>query len=159
MILLENMKNSINEVSFYRLNSLPIIKAAPKLIEKIYYSKQRLLVVVENEEMLQNIDNVLWSYSTKHFIAHATLNDPHPEDQPVYLTSKKDDNANSSTIVMALGMVNLDEVKAGKYCYMFDGNDEEQQKFARSKWKQYKNQDCKIIYWQQSDDGSWEKQG
>jgi DNA polymerase IIIc chi subunit len=24
--------------------------------------------------MLQNIDNVLWSYSTKHFIAHATLN-------------------------------------------------------------------------------------
>ena len=159
MILLKDMKNNVAEISFYRLSTLPLIKAAPKLIEKIYYSKQQLIVIVEGEEFLQNLDNILWSYSTKHFIAHATMNDPHPEDQPVYITNKKTDNPNDATIAMALGMVDLDGVEAQKYCYMFDGNDEKQQQFARNKWKQYKNEACNVIYWQQTSDGSWEKQG
>ncbi len=151
------MKNSANEISFYRLSTLPLLKAAPKLVEKIYYSKQNLVVIVEKEAMLEPLDNILWSYSTKHFIAHATLNDPYPEDQPVYLTTKLE-NPNKATIIMALGSVDLDALEPCKYCYMFDGNDQEQLEFARNKWKQYKALGSNIIYWQQSEDGSWEKQ-
>ncbi len=151
------MKNNNNEISFYRLSTLPLIKAAPKLIEKIYYSKQNLVVIVESEAMLEPLDNILWSYSTKHFIAHATLNDPHPEDQPVYITTRLE-NPNQASIIMALGSVDLDIMGPHKYCYMFDGNNQEQLEFARKKWKQYKAQGNNIIYWQQSEDGSWEKQ-
>jgi DNA polymerase III subunit chi len=152
------MKNNSIEISFYRLSKIPLIKAATKLIEKIYYSKQKLIVLVENEKSIQDLDNILWSYSTKHFIAHATEYDPHPEDQPVYIASKRNYNSNFATIAMALGIVDLDDISAQKYCYMFDGNDDEQQKFARNKWKKYKDDGHNIIYWQQGEDGSWEKQ-
>ena len=144
------------EVSFYRLTTLPIIKAAPKLIEKIYYSGQKL-VVIGNETLVKNLDDGLWAYSTKHFIPHGTFSDPHPSDQPVYLTSHLE-NPNQASIAMALGVVKLDEVKVDKKLYMFDGNDKEQLEFARNKWKSYKTAGVPIIYWQQKIDGTWEKQ-
>ena len=150
------MKNNASEISFYCLSSLPILKAAPKLIEKIFYSKQNLVVVVENEGMLKSLDDVLWSYSTKHFIAHGTMNDPHPEDQPVYLTTEMS-NPNQATIIMALGLIDLDGISSNKYCYMFDGNNPAQLEFARNKWKQGKKQGSNIIYWQQDELGAWEK--
>lgn len=150
------MKNHPSEISFYRLTTLPIIKAAPKLIEKIYYAKQRLVVIVEDQVMLAAIDNSLWTYSTKHFIAHATCNDPYPEDQPIYITDKLE-NPNNSTLIMVLGKVELDNFKADKYLYMFDGNDQTQLEFARNKWQKAKDS-SNVTYWQQSENGAWEKQ-
>lgn len=147
----------LTEVSFYRLTTLPLLRAAPKLIEKIYYSKQNLVVIAEKAEMLAPLDQGLWSYSTKHFIAHGTLNDPHPEEQPVYLTHKIE-NPNKADLIMLLGRVELDNNFASKYLYMFDGNDKEQLEFARKKWKAYKEQGINATYWQQSEAGSWEKQ-
>ncbi len=151
------MYHQPSEVSFYRLTTLPIIKAVPKLIEKIYYSGQKLVVIGQNETMIKNIDDGLWSYSTKHFIPHGTSTDPHPSDQPVYLTSNLE-NPNEASIAMALGIVKLTEAQVDKKLYMFDGNDQEQLEFARNKWKSYKAAGVPIIYWQQKMDGSWEKQ-
>ncbi len=151
------MKNKAGEISFYRLTTLPLAKAAPKLIEKIYYSKQNLVVISETEEMMKTLDNGLWVYSTKHFIPHGTFVDEHPNDQPVYLTTKIE-NPNNATIVMALGRVELEDFEAAKYLYMFDGNDQEQLHFARNKWKSYQSQSQNITYWQQKLDGGWEKQ-
>ena len=112
------MKSKSCEISFYRLTTLPISKAAPKLIEKIYYSKQRLVVIAENEVMMKTLDDGLWVYSTKHFIPHGTFADEHPSDQPVYLTTKLE-NPNNATLVMALGRVELEwENKAnGTHCF------------------------------------------
>ena len=152
------MNNSPLEISFYKLTTLPIIKAAPKLIEKIYYSNQRLVIIAENEELMKSVDDGLWVYSTKHFIPHATLNDNHPKDQPVYLTTKLE-NPNKASIFMALGKVDLDQAKASKLLYMFDGNIPEQLEFARKKWKSYQGSGHSLTYWQQNMQGAWEKQG
>ena len=149
------MKNK--EISFYRLTTLPIDKAAPKLIEKIYYSKQRLVVIAENEALMTRLDDGLWVYSTKHFIPHGTHADEHPQDQPVYLTTKLE-NPNDASLVMALGNVDLDGFAADKYLYMFDGNNPEQVEFSRNKWRSYKQQQCNLVYWQQNLAGAWEKQ-
>ncbi len=151
------MNNRALEVSFYKLTTLPIIKAAPKLIEKIYYSNQRLVIIAENEELMKSVDDGLWVYSTKHFIPHATITDDHPEDQPVYLTTKLE-NPNEASIFMALGKVNLDQVSASKLLYMFDGNVPAQLEFARKKWKFYQGSGHSLTYWQQNIDGGWEKQ-
>ena len=151
------MHHQAPEVSFYRLTTLPIIKAAPKLIEKIYYSGQKLVVRVQDEVMIKNIDDGLWAYSTKHFIPHGTFLDAHSNDQPVYLTTKIE-NPNQATIAIALGIVKLAELQTSKKLYMFDGNNKEQLEFARNKWKLYKSQGIAVIYWQQTIDGTWEKQ-
>ncbi len=152
------MKNNIREISFYKLVTLPIHKAAPKLIDKIYYSKQNLVVIAESESLMKTIDDGLWAYSTKHFIPHGTSADEHPEEQPVYLTTKIE-NPNKAELVMALGKVALDSFTANKYLYMFDGNDTAQLEFAKIKWKEYKQQNHSLTYWQQTIEGSWEKQG
>ncbi len=152
------MKNSPKEISFYRLTTLPITKAAPKLIEKIYYSGQALVVIAESEELMRSVDDGLWVYSTKHFIPHATFSDEYPSDQPVYLTTKIE-NPNQASITMALGKIELDDAPVSKLLYMFDGNIPEQLEFARKKWKSYQGSEYSLVYWQQNIDGGWEKQG
>ena len=151
------MNNNLPEISFYKLTALPILKAAPKLIEKIYYSEQKLVVIAEQEDLLQSLDKLLWSYSTKHFIPHATFQDPHPSDQPIYLTHNME-NPNDATITMVLGIVELNNLITDKCIYMFDGNDKSQLAFARKTWQAYKKQGNSIIYWQQNAEGSWARQ-
>lgn len=150
------MKTDSKEISFYKLTSLPIIKAAPKLIEKIYYSGQRSTVLVQDSSILKTIDDGLWAYSTKHFIPHATCDDEFPEDQPVYITTKIE-SPNKATIFIALGKVDLDQADSNKLIYMFDGNIPEQIEFARNKWKSYQNKGHSLVYWQQNLQGAWEK--
>ena len=151
------MKNKDCDISFYKLTTLPIHKAAPKLIEKIYYSKQNLVVISETEEIMKAVDDSLWSYSTKHFIPHGTYLDDLKEQQPIYF-SLKFENPNNSNLIMALGEIDLDQIEANKYIYMFDGNNKKQLDFARNKWKYYQKQNNNLTYWNQRIDGSWEKQ-
>lgn len=185
------MKDSDREVSFYHLTSLPVHKAAPKLIEKIYYSKKKLLVICPNEEAVKMLDDGLWAYSTKHFIPHGTFKDDYKDIQPVYITHKQE-NPGQADIIMTIAKVDLDLldffpnptsagnlrvgslldsscstslpeadlekslIESHKILHLFDGNDQTQLEFARSKWKNYKQQNSKLIYWQQKIDGSWE---
>ncbi len=150
------MKDKICDISFYKLTTLPIEKASPKLIEKIYYSKQNLLVIAESPKLMKSIDDVLWVYSTKHFIPHATMEDAHPNEQPVYITTLPE-NPNNAKIVMGLGIVDLNDFIAEKYIYMFDGNKQDCLEFARDKWKRYKSSNHNLNFWQQTINGSWEK--
>ncbi len=150
------MSNNITEVSFYNLTRLPIQKAAPKLIEKIYYSNQRILVIFSDHDLMKSVDDCIWSYSTKHFIPHATENDDFIDQQPVLLTTKLN-NSNNSSILMTIGAIDLGNFALPKVIHMFDGNDQKQLDFARARWKHYQNLQINIIYWQQKEDGSWEK--
>lgn len=151
------MKTNPKEISFYHLTALPITKGAPKLIEKIYYSKQNLVVIAENEALMKSVDDGLWVYSTKHFIPHGTCHDEHPGDQPVYLTTASE-IPNNASIIMALGIVELGDVPVSKLIYMFDGNISKQLEFARKMWKLYQKDKHSLIYWKQNLDGTWEKQ-
>jgi DNA polymerase-3 subunit chi len=74
------------KISCYQTTEAQLIKAFCQLVEKCYYSGLRTIVFAENENYRNDLDRVLWTYSKKHFIAHATSSDPLPERQPVYLT-------------------------------------------------------------------------
>ena len=155
MSLLRIMKDDLREISFYHLTALPIQKAAPKLIEKIYYSKQKLVVICPNEELVKTLDDGLWAYSTKHFIPHGTCEDEHKDRQPVYISYKLE-NPSQAEIIMTIANVELDSLDASKILHLFDGNDAKQLEFARARWKYYKQNKAKLTYWQQKIDGSWE---
>jgi DNA polymerase III subunit chi len=150
------MSNKISEVSFYNLTTLPIHKAAPKLIEKIYYSNQKLLVITPDNDLLKMLDDGLWAYSTKHFIPHGTDMDEFCDQQPILLTTKKT-NLNHADIIMTVANVELENLTAKKILHMFDSNVKEQLDFARQKWKiLQQHQDISLVYWLQKEDGSWE---
>ena len=48
---------------------------------------------------LNSLDKLLWTYSKKHFIPHATINDPRPIDQAILITTKLK-NLNNAKIIL-----------------------------------------------------------
>ena len=75
------------DISFYHLTNLSLEKSLPKLIEKMLKSHLKILIYANNDELLQNLDNLLWSYSTRSFIPHATYHDKHHLKQPVIISN------------------------------------------------------------------------
>jgi DNA polymerase IIIc chi subunit len=92
-----NNKKLIVYISFENL----LYKNICTLLEKSYQTGDRTLVVAESEEQQEEINKILWTYSQQKFIPHGSSNDPLPEEQPIYITTKLD-NKNNSKILMLL---------------------------------------------------------
>ena len=76
------------KISYYKTNSDLLAKTFCSLAEKCYYSNMKTFVVTASDEYTKNLDLVLWTYSKKHFIPHATSADPSPEIQPVLISTE-----------------------------------------------------------------------
>ena len=76
------------KISCYQTTQDLLHKAFCQLAEKCYYGKLKTTVSAGNDDLIQTLDKVLWTYSKKHFIPHATNADPFPEKQPIYITNK-----------------------------------------------------------------------
>ena len=146
----------MTEISFYHLTSSTLEKALPKLIEKIYSLGLKIVILCENNELIQIIDEILWSYSTKTFLAHATYLDPHPEKQPIYITDKEE-NPNQASILIKIGE-NIPNYfnEFDKYLDIFSGNNQNELAAARSRYKIFKSKESTIKYWKQDESGNWE---
>lgn len=146
----------MTEVYFYHCAKFPIEKTISKLVEKIYGLKQNILIYCQDKNLVQIIDDLLWSYSTKTFLAHATSSDPMPEKQPIYIT-EKGENPNNSTVLVSIGEA-IPEFYSNfeKYITIF-GNSDEDLAAARTRFKELKNQGLNIKYFKQNDQGAWEQ--
>lgn len=87
------------KINFYQTQSEDLAKTLCKISEKCYYSNSNTLIITENEDYSNSIDKSLWTYSKKHFIPHATTNDPRPNDQPILITTKPENLNNAEIIV------------------------------------------------------------
>ncbi|MDG1436619.1 MAG: DNA polymerase III subunit chi [Rickettsiaceae bacterium] len=76
----------MKKISCYQTTQNQLPKAFCQLIEKCYYSNSKTNVLTMSSDYSENLDRVLWTYSKKHFIPHATCLDPQPDRQPVYIT-------------------------------------------------------------------------
>ena len=146
----------MTEVYFYHSAKFPVDKTIAKLVEKIYGLKMNILIHCEDPSLVPIIDDLLWSYSTKTFLAHATFSDPMPEKQPIYITDKEE-NPNNSTILLAIGQnTPFFFTSFEKYITIF-GNSDDELKAARTRYKELKNQGLNIKYFKQNDQGAWEQ--
>lgn len=146
----------MTEVYFYHSAKFPVEKTLAKLVEKIYGLKQNIVIYCQDPTLVSIVDDLLWSYSTKTFLAHATLSDPLPEKQPIYITHKEE-NPNNSPILISLGedtptfYSNFE-----KYITIF-GNSDDEISAARARYKVLKNQGLGIKYFKQNDQGAWDQ--
>lgn len=95
------------EIKIYKTDNEVLTKNYASIAEKCYYSDEKTCTIVSDESLMHDLDKKLWTYSKKHFIPHATKNDPSPEQQPVYLTDLLDDKNNSTIFIL----VNLPQQK------------------------------------------------
>ncbi len=90
-------------------------------------------------------------------MAHGTDKEPHPEQQPVLLTTSEA-NPNGATVRFLVEGAALEQ--AGGYerlVVMFDGHDQDQLEHARAQWKAFKTENHDLTYWQQTPDRRWER--
>ena len=151
------------EVWFYHLVRQQLDKALPILLEKAIGRGLRIAVQLGAAERVEAIDAVLWTYREDSFLPHGTARDGDAQMQAVYLTTG-DENANGATMrIFADGARAFDAVSSGaaadyeRLILMFDGNDDDAVAAAREQWKLFKSAEYTLSYWQQNENGGWEK--
>ena len=147
----------MTEILFYHLTESTLENALPGLVERSLDRKWKVVIQTGSEERRDSLDNHLWTWSDASFLAHATDQEPHPEEQPVILTTGHG-NANSATVRFLVDGAAPQNVEAyERLVLMFDGHDQQQLEQARAQWKLLKEQGHKLTYWQQNAEGRWEK--
>lgn len=150
------------EVWFYHLLRRPLEQVLPVLLEKATSQGKRLVVQVATPERVDALDELLWTWSEDSFIPHGGPRDGDPAMQWVYLTTGDENPNGASMRIFADGANVADAAVAGADQYerlvlMFDGEDEDALAEARAQWKILKAAGYPLSYWQQNENGGWEK--
>jgi len=88
------------KISCYKTKQDLLSKAFCQLAQKCYYSSINTCVITNNSDFTIELDRVLWTYSKKHFIPHATKEDPLHQEQPIYITHSVENPNNSKIIIL-----------------------------------------------------------
>lgn len=73
------------KISYYITRPERLMKVLCTLSEKCYYNNGKTLIVTEDDIISNNIDQVLWTYSKKHFIPHGLSSDPYIDKHPILI--------------------------------------------------------------------------
>ncbi len=145
------------EILFYHLTESTLDEALPGLVERSLARGWRAGVQTVSEERRDALDSLLWTFSDASFVAHGTDKEPHPERQPVLITTTQA-NPNGATVRFLVEGAQLD--RAGDYeriVVMFDGHDQDQLDVARGQWKAFKEENHELTDRQRTPDRRWER--
>ena len=134
----------------------------PPLLERSLARGWRAVVQATSPERVEALDAALWTYEAGSFLAHGTARDGDATLQPIFLTDGSD-NPNAAAIRFFLeGAEALPALKREGAVYervalLFDGNDETELNGARRQWSALRAAGHAVSYWQQNEDGRWDK--
>lgn len=147
----------MTEVLFYHLQNAPLEQVLPQLLERSLARDWRVVVKVGDAERMEALVNSLWTYRDDSFLPHGTRDDGPAEAHPIFLTVA-DENPNAAQVVFLVDGAEPGDLAGYERCVlMFDGRDEQALGRAREHWKALKGAGYDATYWQQSDEGRWEK--
>lgn len=145
------------EVVFYHLERQPLEAVLPTLLEKTLERGWRAVVQVSSDERLEALDESLWTYRPDSFLPHGRARDGFAASQPVFLTTGDDTPNDAGVRFIVDGAEPAAYTGFARIVIMFDGNDREAVARARTQWKAAKAAGATATYWQQNDNGRWEK--
>jgi DNA polymerase-3 subunit chi len=147
----------MTDVLFYHLTESKLEDALPPLIDKSVERGWQVAVQMREPARRDLLDGHLWTYREDSFLPHGTDEDEMAGRQPVLLTVSSD-NINSAVVRFFIDGAEATDVGAyQRVVLMFDGYDQEQLESARAQWKRLKGEGHNLTYWQQTQDGRWEK--
>lgn len=147
----------MTEVLFYHLQNAPLERVLPQLLEKSLERGWRAIVRAGGPERLEALNGLLWTYSDDSFLPHGTREDGPAEAMPVYLTIEDENPNNAQVLFLVDGAEPSDLGQYERCVLMFDGRDEAALAAAREHWKKLKTEGHDTTYWQQNEQGRWEK--
>ena len=155
----DGVSSSPPEIFFYHLERRPLEAVLPQLLERTLERGWRAVLQAGSDERLNALDTHLWTYAEESFLPHGTKKDGAHDQQPVFLTTG-DENPNGAAVRFLVdGAVAAAYAGYTRVVYLFDGRDPEAVQQARGEWKRAKAAGCEVTYWQQGEDGRWDKRG
>ncbi|AVA20982.1 DNA polymerase III subunit chi [Rhizobium sp. LEGMi198b] len=147
----------MTDVLFYHLTESKLEDALPPLIDKSVERGWQVAIQAREAARRDALDVHLWTYREDSFLPHGTDDGDMPDKQPVLLTVSPD-NANNATVRFFVDGAEASDIENyQRVVFMFDGYDQEQLEGARAQWKKLKGEGHNLTYWQQTQDGRWEK--
>lgn len=148
---------SSSEILFYQLDRQPLEQVLPSLVEKTLERGWRAVIQCGSQQRLEALDTTLWTFRDDSFLPHGTKSDGHSESQPVFLTTENDNPNGAGVRFLVDGATTSDFDGYVRIVYLFDGRDKDAVAEAREAWRAVKEVGCTATYWQQGDNGGWQK--
>lgn len=148
----------MTEVLFYHLETQPLERVLPALLEKTIERGWRAVVETVSGERASALDAMLWTYRDDSFLPHAIAGEATDADQPI-LIATDGGNANAAAVRFFVdGAVPRSGAGYSRIVFLFSGHDPDAVTTARETWKALREGN-ELTYWQQDDSGRWTKRG
>lgn len=145
------------DVLFYHLERQPLERVLPNLLERTVQRGWRAVVQAGSQERVEALDLHLWTYADNSFLAHGTARDGNSSRQPIFLTTG-DDNPNGAAVRFLVDGASVPRFEDyERIVCLFDGRDEAARAHAREQWQAAKAAGQTVTYWQQDEQGRWQK--
>ena len=148
----------MTEILFYHLETQPLERVLPQLLEKSLERGWRAVVETSSRERAEALDAMLWTFRDDSFLPHGIAGEATDPDQPVLITMGKE-NPNAANVRFFVDRA-VPESADGyeRIVYMFSGHDPDAVTEARVAWKALGPGNA-LTYWQQDEGGRWVKRG
>jgi DNA polymerase-3 subunit chi len=151
----------MTDIWFYHLQRRSLHDVLPGLLERALQRGWRAVVQGASEERIDALDEHLWTYSDESFLPHGSAREGDPEMQPIFLTIGLE-NPNGAAVRFLIEGAEVAPILERSESYervmlLFDGNDAEALAAARTQWSELKASGHALSYYQQTEDGRWEK--
>jgi len=147
----------MSEVLFYHLEHQKLEQVLPMLLEKTLERGWRAVVQAASQEQVEALSGSLWTWRDDSFLPHGEASDGNGAMQPIWLCCDDETPNNANVRFCVDGSTARDLNGLERTVYLFDGNDPQALEHARVQWKNLKDSEHQITYWQQSQQGKWEK--
>src|SRR5688572_815594 len=88
----------MTDIRFYHLTRTPLERALPQLLEKAVSGGFRVLLKARDEQTMDRLNALLWTYDPNSFLPHGSRKDGNAAEQPIFLTDG-DDNPNQANLL------------------------------------------------------------
>ncbi len=146
------------EILFYHLESQPLERVVPILLEKSLERGWNVVVETSNQERAEALDNLLWTYRDDSFLPHSLAGGDADQLQRILITTRPH-NPNQAQVRFFVDRA-VPQSGEGyiRLVYMFSGHDPDAVTEARTAWKALRDGN-EVTYWQQDTNGKWAKKG
>ena len=152
------LNQAMTEVLFYDLKYQSLDCVLPNLLEKSISRGWNVVVQADHDERVDWLNRLLWTYRDDSFLPHGSLKDGYASKQPIYLTSKYNENPNNAKVRFIIEGAQLESyIGYERIVHLFDGHINESLEAARASWKKATIANCYVTYWQRTKTGKWER--
>lgn len=146
----------MTEILFYHLETQPLERVLPVLVEKSLERGWKVVVETGSEERAEVIDNLLWTFRDDSFLPHARAGGSEDALQPVLITTLPH-NPNGADVRFFVDRAVPQSGEGYKrIVFMFSGHDPDAVTEARAAWRALRDGN-EVTYWQQESGGRWVK--